>query len=297
MEESYVLQLSDKKFEDFYLCFCGYAECGPLHSFGPAARPNHILHYILSGKGTYKVGERTFRLGPGQGFMIEPETLTFYQADEKDPWTYFWIGFTGNRACEYVSDLGLNSDQLIFRTEKGEELKRIVLEMLKNNKMTIRNQYFLQSLLYSYFAVLVEDITLEDDYGGKRETVYVERAINFIRNNYHRGIKVSDIADYVCVSRSYLHMLFQNSLSMSPQEFLINFRISRAKELLIVTELSIEGVAKSCGYEDALTFSKAFKKLMGLPPSVFRKEHRKNVHSNLLEHQQNIEILLDQPGD
>ena len=47
MENAYVLQLSDQKFQDLYLCFCGYAKCEPLHSFGPAVRPNYILHYIL----------------------------------------------------------------------------------------------------------------------------------------------------------------------------------------------------------------------------------------------------------
>ena len=77
MEKSYVLQLPDKKFEDLSLCFCGYAECEPLHSFGPAARPNYVFHYIMSGKGIYKVGEQTFHLEKGQGFMIEPEQTAF----------------------------------------------------------------------------------------------------------------------------------------------------------------------------------------------------------------------------
>ena len=104
---------------------------------------------------------------------------------------------------------------------------------------------------------------------------------------------MTDVVNYVCISRSYLHMLFQKSLDISPQEFLTKFRVSRARELLTVTELSIEEVAKSCGYQDVLVFSKMFKKVMGMPPSVFRKEHRKDVHKNLLEHQQSIEEMMD----
>ena len=49
MENSYVLHLSDHNFNDLYLCLCGYSKCEPLHSFGPAVRPNYILHYILEG--------------------------------------------------------------------------------------------------------------------------------------------------------------------------------------------------------------------------------------------------------
>ena len=53
MEDSYVLQLLKPKFKDFYLCFCGFAECEPLHSYGPAARPNYILHYVVFQFGTF----------------------------------------------------------------------------------------------------------------------------------------------------------------------------------------------------------------------------------------------------
>ena len=95
MEDSYVLQLLKPKFKDFHLCFCGFAECKPLHSYGPA-------------------------------FLIEPESLTFYQADKTNPWSYLWVGFGGTEAQRFVRDLGLNSCQLTCECEYGEELKEIV---------------------------------------------------------------------------------------------------------------------------------------------------------------------------
>lgn len=98
MEDSYVLQLLKPKFKDFHLCFCGFAECKPLHSYGPAARPNYILHYVMKGKGIYQVGETKYPLKEGQAFLIEPESLTFYQADKTDPWSYLWVGFGGTEA-------------------------------------------------------------------------------------------------------------------------------------------------------------------------------------------------------
>lgn len=151
MEDSYVLQLLAPKFKEFHLCFCGYAQCNPLHSFGPAARPNYIIHYILDGKGFYQVGDRKYELSKGQGFLIEPETLTFYQADKEEPWTYLWIGFGGTRAGYRLHDIGLNSGQLIFQCSYGNELKQIVLSMLKHTQSTTTNIYFLQGKLYEFF--------------------------------------------------------------------------------------------------------------------------------------------------
>ena len=92
MEDSYVLHYPDHRFHDLYLCLCGYSKCAPLHSFGPAVRPHYVLHYIMEGKGRYYAGGTRFDLQAGQGFLIEPDVQTFYQADEKDPWTYLWIG-------------------------------------------------------------------------------------------------------------------------------------------------------------------------------------------------------------
>lgn len=68
MENSYVLQLSDSKFKDLMLCFCGYAQCSSRHYFGPAARPNYLIHYILSGKGVYQVGENAMNCRLVRGF-------------------------------------------------------------------------------------------------------------------------------------------------------------------------------------------------------------------------------------
>lgn len=59
MEDAYVLQLLEPKFKEFHLLFCGYAECEPLHSYGPATRPNYIIHYVMGGKGIYQVGKRS----------------------------------------------------------------------------------------------------------------------------------------------------------------------------------------------------------------------------------------------
>lgn len=278
MEDAHVLQLTGSKFQDLCLSFCGVSECEPCHSFGPAVRPNYILHYILSGKGIYRVGERTYKLKEGQGFLIEPEEITFYQADEREPWTYLWVGFAGVQAEMFLQDIGLNSNQHVFQSGYGEQLKRIVVDMLKNNTFSQTHQYHLQSLLYEFFAVLTRDMQMEAVAEENRDSIYVKKAVVFIQNNYFRRIGVADIAKHVGVSRSYLYKIFVKNLQTTPSEFLARLRLVRAKELLELTELSVEGVAMSCGYQEALVFSKAFKQEVGMPPSHYRKICCKHPH-------------------
>ena len=291
MEKSYVLQLLEPKFKDFYLCFCGYADCEPLHSYGPATRADYIIHYIIKGKGIYQVGERKYHLSEGQGFLIEPEVLTFYQADKDDPWTYIWIGFDGSDAGKWIQDIGLNSKKLTFQCSYAEELKKIVLDMLKHIKVTTSNLYYLQGMLYQFFSVLTRDSFVDSLEDESKENRYVMEAITYIRNNYPEGIGVEDVAKAINVSRNYLYMIFKNKLDLSPKEFLTDFRISRAKEQLTLTELSIEQVAASCGYQNTLVFTRAFKQKLGVPPSRYRKERRKEVKDSLVAGQEELEDI------
>lgn len=53
--------------------------------------------------------------------------------------------------------------------------------------------------------------------------------------------------------------MFRKHLNISPQEYLANYRITRAEQLLNTTTLSIETISNSCGYQDPLVFAKAFK--------------------------------------
>ena len=105
--------------------------------------------------------------------------------------------------------------------------------------------------------------------------------VQFIQGNYCNPIKVTDVADYVCINRSYLYTLFRNSTGMSPQQFLTTFRITKATELLQLTDLPIESIALSCGYTDPLVFAKAFKQMKNMSPSIYRKEMQKGEIRNI----------------
>lgn len=285
MEDSFVLQLSNRTFKDFYLCFCGHAKCGKLHSFGPAVRANYIIHYVLSGKGYYHVGDKKYTLEKNHGFLIEPNVRTFYQADANNPWTYVWIGFSGPMAPEYLYEIGLNHNDLIFQNDNSDEIKDLVFKMLKHNKANLKEEFYLQGLLYQFFSLLINDSNISNKCMSKEITtknIYVRQAINFIRNNYSKGIMVNDIAKHLSVSRSYLYILFNNILGISPKDYLSNFKITKAAELLILTDHSIEEIANSCGYKNPEVFSSVFKSKFELTPTKYRALNRKE-HKERLE--------------
>ena len=133
MLDIYFLENTNRSFNDLYLCYCGLEKCVPLYSFGPAVRPNYLIHYVLDGEGYYYVNDNKYKVRKNQGFLIEPNVVTFYQADKDNPWTYLWIGIDGDKAKLYLNSVGLDSEHLIFTYEKDDALKEYVLEMLSYN--------------------------------------------------------------------------------------------------------------------------------------------------------------------
>jgi AraC-like DNA-binding protein len=85
--------------------------------------------------------------------------------------------------------------------------------------------------------------------------------------------KVEDAAKECGVSRQYLGKIFTNRFQISPMQYLNRLRLNYAKELLAVTELSMQEVAIQSGFCDQSTFSKAFKEKIGMPPNLYRNTH------------------------
>ena len=294
MEKAYKLLFNTEESDDLYVYCCGLSQTEPGHSFGAALKPHFMIHYVLSGKGSFSIGGKRYPLNEKYGFLIVPDELAYYVADENDPWTYVWIGFGGRRAEEIVSQLGLSLQQPVFKSEKSKDIYDIVKDMMDHNTFSVEDDLRRNGLLSMFLSVIASglSVTPKSDSGSAND--YVNRAQAYVRSNYCNPIKVTDIADYVCINRSYLYTLFQNALGISPQQYLARYRIAKAVELLQLTSLPIESVAISCGYSDPLVFSKAFKQEKGISPSTYRKSLPKSDNAAGKEHLQQVEQLIEE---
>lgn len=283
-DNSFFYKTNRRRFGELYFCFCGYEACEPLHSFGPAVRPTFLIHFILSGKGTFYTysDDTTYHLETGEGFLIEPGKQTFYQADAVDPWRYLWVGFSGKLAQEFISGMGLGGSAVIFRSRHGKEFQELVFEMLRHNMDSDMDELILESLLCRFLAILTGDVSVESQ-EGKRGNEYVRKAVEFIQNNYSRQIRVQDVADYVNINRGYLYALFKEELEMSPQQYMSNLRLTRAAEQLNTTNYPVEMIGSLNGYGDPAVFTKAFKRKHGMSPTAYRQATVAKSKASLLE--------------
>ncbi len=247
----------------------GFQKCPPRYGWGPGVRDHYLLHYLLSGKGYYVTGNRTFVLTAGDCFLAPPDVPIYYYADENDPWEYYWVGFAGPGVGLLLDKTPFTMEQPVFHPRAGEELCRTLLEIYKARGNDWSSAVRMAGYLQVALGFLVEHTEQE-----RRESLedYARQGALFLRQNYSRPIRVEEAARRVGVSRSHLYRAFQRELGMSPSDYLTQFRMQRACQLLCHSDLSIGAVAASVGYEDPLYFSRAFKRETGRSPLAYRRQ-------------------------
>jgi AraC-like DNA-binding protein len=101
---------------------------------------------------------------------------------------------------------------------------------------------------------------------------YFEKALDYIHNNYIYDIKISDIAKYLGIDSTYLYKLFKKNEKISAQKYLINYRLNMAEKMLRETDLSITEISYSCGFKDASSFHRHFRKHTGITALQYRSK-------------------------
>ena len=254
---------------------CGIESCKSGHSYGPALRSGYMIHYILDGKGIYRVNGKTYHLEKNQGFLIEPNSLIYYEADIESPWQYTWIGFNGTKAQDYLNRTTLSSDNPIFSFPENSNLLDSMNSIVSSSKAASNRNLIILSKIYEFLYLLSENFPNHEVIVTERPKTYIEEALLFIHQNYADSITIKDIATHICIDRSYLHRLFKKFTNKSPQEYLLSLRMEKAASLLTSSSFKISDISRSIGYTDALLFSKTFKKSKGLCPSDFRSKYSK----------------------
>lgn len=272
------LTVTEEHMTDIAIARCGTEACKPSHHFGPGVRDHYQIHYIHSGKGFYEIGGERFELSEGQIFTIFPNTTVYYKADKDNPWVYTWIGFSGFSAADFISKAGLSVTSPCCDVSKSRDIKWC-FEYVRNMAVSSKGREItLIGLLVFFFGVLMDLMAEKNPQTAEtRQKEYVRRAVEYITENYYKKITIEDIANEVGKNRSYLGSLFTKICGMSPQDYLIKYRMDKACELLKNHRLQIGEIANSVGYSDQLLFSRMFKKTKGVSPRTYRTNYIKNM--------------------
>lgn len=236
---------------------CGEEVCEKGHAFGPATRDHYLLHYVMAGKGRFMTPRGVYAVGKGQFFVIRPFEETYYEADQEVPWHYCWVGFESQLNLEEL--LG----QEVMTLPQGEHIFRAIKD---SDCVQEGREFYVCAKLYELLGQLEASGSKKQD----QTRIYVEQVQNYIGANYMKPISVGLLAQKVGLERSHFSRIFKNYSGKSPQQYLVDFRLEKAAELMSIYGYTPTQAAQSVGYGDFFNFSKMFKRKFGTPPSQYK---------------------------
>jgi AraC-like DNA-binding protein len=239
----------------------------------PHGISQHIIIYCVEGSGWIEINKRKVDILPSQFIAIPANTPHKYAANEKDPWTIYWIHFKGETAAyiidlilqhtkDYKPHLTYNENRIRLFEEICSNLERgYSNDNLRYVNMTF--SHFLSSLLYEDKFNYVES-------KGKGDVIAT--TIELMQKKMHTVLTLKEFARFANLSVSHFSAIFHEKTGYSPIEYFNHLKIQKACQYLLFTSLRIKEIAQELGIEDAYYFSRMFSKVMGVSPNHYREK-------------------------
>ena len=242
---------------DLQILQIGYEPVGHKAKWGPGRRNFYILHYVVEGKGYFNGAP----VEKGQGFLMRPMMPVEYHPDPDTPWNYFWICFDGILAQKLCDEYIHIDEHGVFSYTFRSAITQKISELM-TRESSLGNMYAL-SVFYGIMA--------NHETYCPAKNPYVEQALGYIHTNFHRPLRVVEVAERCGIDDRYLYNLFIRHLGVSPKQYLNTLRLDNAKQLLQSTDCTVTEAAFSVGFPDVLTFSRFFTKYVGMSPTAYQK--------------------------
>ncbi|MCQ6558499.1 AraC family transcriptional regulator [Paenibacillus mendelii] len=265
--------------------FSGHAKPRPSHQVGPAVRNYYLLHTVMSGRGTFEIEGKQYDCERGDTFIIFPEVLFTYTSDAVTPWYYRWVAFKGPLSQPLLDSLGMTPAQPIVHLHDLRDVIRIYRRLeytLKHSAYPeladLEANGLLRLMLKEFGVENAGRLAFHTQSAIPDIDRQIKQAVRWLSLQYAQQISIEDLSRTLGYHRTHLSKMFKQATGLSPMKFLLKVRMERARELLDGQKhLTIDHVASSVGFTDALYFSKQFRKWYGSSPTEYRAGRRTNA--------------------
>lgn len=250
----------------FYLTGIGISE-PEYHVIRESGLISHQLLYTTGGEGVLNVGGVSYVQKKGSLFYLPP-TLPHEYYPKDNSWTTCWVVFRGAFAKQLLGELGFSGAACVSDADTDK------LDMLFKRLLAAANEPVAHerssALLYELILLAREQLFVPSRERTGADSL-IKPALDMMEAEYMRDITLAELAESAGVTPQHFCRVFKARLGSRPLEYLARLRISKAKQLLVDTDMTIAEIAAAVGYSDQTYFGVVFKRYEGMSPSGFRR--------------------------
>lgn len=270
------LQSKNPVAKQLYVTHIGYYPNAKYHFRERESGTNeNILIYCEKGKGWVVINEEKHYLSKNQVFILPANQKHSYGADERDPWSIYWIHFKGSNLEFYSSIIGRLIS--IEDSDNSRYNDRFLLfeEMFQNLEMG----YSPENLEYTSCCLIhllasIKYVNQFREIKKAKKTDLIQKSILYMKDHLEDKMSLEKIASNAGYSVSHFGTLFLEKTSYTPMEYYNQLKIQRSCSYLQFSDLKIKEIAFRLGFYDPFHFSKAFKLEMEISPREYRERYK-----------------------
>lgn len=242
----------------------------------PEGRNDYQLLYIASGKGYFyfKGSENATVVTKGNMVLFRPKEPQVYYYYAVDKTEVYWVHFTGWKVEEYLDRYELPKEENVFFTGVSPDYPWIYNQIIRELQLQ-RENYEDMIRLFLRHIFLTINRYIKEGKQTKNDTINdIERAVHYFNENYSKPISIEQYASEHLMSVNWFIHNFKNVMKIPPMQYIVSLRIAAAKGYLENSNKNITEIANTVGYDNALYFSRLFKKYTGMTPSEYRERSK-----------------------
>ncbi len=249
----------------------GYYEKAIGHEITRSDHDDNLILCCVNGSGSVTVGKKTYQMNSNDVIFLPKGYSHRYKASVKDPWSIYWAHVDGHMFDEFMDIIGIDGNNLHMTLTEPQIVINEFKQLMESRHLGYQlNRFFVASnMLKKIFSLMTLQrpiVSLSTNRNLSAHSIHV-----YFDNNIDRLLNLNDMAKYFGLSKFYFAKKFQHMMGNSPIKYFLELKIQRACKLLDSTDIPINSVAKTLGFEDPYYFSRLFKSIMGISPSIYRQ--------------------------
>jgi len=265
---------------------CGYYKLVKLASFEtsrPDGRSDYQLLYVAKGSADFLICEDFIKVEEGYAVIYHPHQPQYYIYHLQNNPEIYWLHFSGAQAQAYITNLNF-TDGFLFNVGIKNEYKSIFEKIISELQVRRKNFFELSNLYAMELLSLMSRNMSERSSNLYLINEQILKIIETMNKNFSQKQSIMDYAKTCSMSTCWFINNFKNYTGMTPQQYLTNIRLTKAKELLLSSSFNISEISSIVGYDNPFYFSRIFKKNTGYSPREYKyiKANNSNQPTSLI---------------
>lgn len=251
-----------------YLQEVGKSKSLEKHTSSRTRLDSFLFFIVLDGNGVLTYNSQTIKLTKGDCAFIDCKNKYSHTSNN---WTIAWIHFNGNNVKNIYDKFISRKGQNTFKTKQLTKYESIINEiyMISNSSDYMRDMNLYDKITSILTSIMSETIYVSEV--NRKHKYNLKEIKDYIDENYINNISLQELSDKFFINKFYLTRSFKDTYGTTINNYILQKKITKAKELLRFSDMNIETIANNCGIEDQNYFSRLFKKIEGITPKEYKR--------------------------